>query len=282
QQAAALGITGLIVAPIILTLIIKVLGFGTGGIAANSFASWLMSLYGGSVGSGSILSFLQSVGAVGLGTAGTFISSSVGAAVGILIGAAGGNMLAKYFNEMDLNEYEQQIFENFIQIEEIAISNDHNMIIALMPALLYNELMLKCFIETFISSSPFLNSKLFKFYFKDDLLKLKSEKEKFNDLLISNFEESRVEKIWIKGEVFGYELDLNDYRPSNGMINLLAEVWYQINTNKDRKSEFFHKVKELSAPIFSPFKDNLVNILKKNKIDGLRLSFADQASLQQN
>ncbi|CAI2165201.1 14270_t:CDS:2 [Funneliformis geosporum] len=220
----------------------------------NSFASWLMSLYGGSVGSGSILSFLQSVGAVGLGTAGTFISSSVGAAVGILIGAAGGNMLAKYFNEMDLNEYEQQIFENFIQIEEIAISNDHNMIIALMPALLYNELMLKCFIETFISSSPFLNSKLFKFYFKDDLLKLKSEKEKFNDLLISNFEESRVEKIWIKGEVFGYELDLNDYRPSNGMINLLAEVWYQINTNKDRKSEFFHKVKELSAPIFSPFK----------------------------
>src|SRR2546430_1929416 len=95
--AMAIGLVGALVAPVILSAIIYGLGFGAGGIAANSFGSWFMSLSGGMVARGSLLSILQSIGAAGLGTLGTLISSGLGAAIGILIGAIGGSKLAKYF-----------------------------------------------------------------------------------------------------------------------------------------------------------------------------------------
>src|SRR6266498_572708 len=59
--ATSLGI-GLLASPLILRLIIRSLGFGIGGVAANSFGSWFMSLYGGMIGHGSIISSFQSIG----------------------------------------------------------------------------------------------------------------------------------------------------------------------------------------------------------------------------
>ncbi|CAG8572813.1 4220_t:CDS:1 [Funneliformis caledonium] len=244
--AAAIGLTGLVVAPFILSAIISALGFGTEGIAASSFGSWFMSLYGGIVESGSVLSILQSYGAAGLPMVATYISGSVGTAIGILIGAAGGNMLANYLDEMKLNEPEQQSFENFVQIEEKTFSNDHSMVIfTLLPALLCNQIMLKCFIETFVSISPFSNSKSFKFYFNE---KSSSEEEKLHiiyDLLISNFNESRVESLLIKDQIVGYGLDLNDYQASNVMIYILEEIWRQINVKGDIKSKIYSKISKI-------------------------------------
>ena len=43
--------------------IIAALGFGAGGIGAATFASWLMSWWGGNVPAGGIIAFLQSLGA---------------------------------------------------------------------------------------------------------------------------------------------------------------------------------------------------------------------------
>src|SRR6266540_6936010 len=180
------------------------------------------------------------------------MSSTVGGAIGLLIGAIGGQKLVQYISEMELNGSEQQSFESFVQIEEKNFSNDHNMIIfTLMPALLYNDLMLKCFVETFITSSPFANSKLFKFYFNENnLSKLKLEEEKVNsiayDLLISNYEESRVKLNLIYGYIVGYDLDLSDYEPSNLMIKLLVEIWTRINVDDNIKSRV-----KLSIPFFS-------------------------------
>ena len=46
--------------------IITALGFGAGGIGAGTFASWLMSWWGGNVPATGIIAFLQSIGAQGL------------------------------------------------------------------------------------------------------------------------------------------------------------------------------------------------------------------------
>ncbi|GBC06581.1 hypothetical protein RclHR1_06930010 [Rhizophagus clarus] len=91
--AITIGLKRAIVAPIIVSAIIYVLGFGTGDIAAGSFASWYMSLHKSIIVRGSLLSILQSLGASGLGTLGISISSSFGAAIGILIRVIGGSKL---------------------------------------------------------------------------------------------------------------------------------------------------------------------------------------------
>ncbi|CAB4377166.1 unnamed protein product [Rhizophagus irregularis] len=232
--AIALGLVGALIAPFILSAIIEALGFGVEGIAAESFASWFMSLYEGTIVRGSLVSILQSIGAAGLGTLGTTISSGFGAAIGTLIGAIGGSKLASYLREMDLNETEKQMLGSFIKIEEsVYQNNDIIMIFTLMPALLYNDTILKCFSETFISCSPFANSKLFRFNFKEN--KLKSEEERVNNtvynLLIDNCNKSRIEYIFHDDYLVGYNLNLIDYKPSNLMTNLLVEVWNIINGN---------------------------------------------------
>ena len=54
------------------------------------------------------------------------------------------------------------------------------------------------------------------------------------NLLISNYEESRVEyieSIFHDDYLIGYNLDLSDHTPPNHMINLLVEVWKFINGN---------------------------------------------------
>ncbi|CAG8697324.1 uncharacterized protein OCT59_006307 [Rhizophagus irregularis] len=234
--ALVIGLVGALAAPFIISAIINGLGFGVGGIAAKSFGSWYMSLHGGMIARGSLISILQSIGAAGLGPLGIFLTSSFGGAIGILIGAIGGSNLASYFREMDLNGTERQLLERFIQIEESNYQNNSTIIVfTLMPALLYNDKMLRCFFETFVTSSPFANSKLFRFDFiENNLLKLKSEEERVNytvyNSLISDYDKSRLEYIF-RDDYFliGYKLNLDDHKPSNLIISTLVEVWNVLN-----------------------------------------------------
>ncbi|GBB89207.1 hypothetical protein RclHR1_01590012 [Rhizophagus clarus] len=242
--AIAIGLIGAIIAPIIVSAIIYALGFGTGGIAAGSFASWYMSLHNGMIVRGSLLSILQSIGASGLGSLGISISSSFGAAIGILIGVIGGSKLGKFIEEMELNGTEKQMLESFVQIEENVYHNNNIIIFTLMPALLYNDKILKCFFETFITSSPFANSKLFRFDFiENNFLKLKSEEKRVNytvyNLLIDDYEKSRIDYIF-QHDYFltGYKLNLSGYKPSNPMIYTLVEIWNVINGNVVMDTDF--------------------------------------------
>ncbi|XP_071140046.1 interferon alpha-inducible protein 27-like protein 1 [Mytilus edulis] len=59
---AVVGVGGLVLGAAILPL----LGFTSTGIAAGSWAAWMMSLYGGSVPAGSLFAILQSTGAAGV------------------------------------------------------------------------------------------------------------------------------------------------------------------------------------------------------------------------
>ncbi|GES87213.1 interferon alpha-inducible protein 27-like protein 1 [Rhizophagus clarus] len=253
SAALTLGLVGAIVAPIIVTAIIYALGFAAGGVLAGSFAAWFMSLYEGTIASGSLVSILQSIGAAGLGVLGTSISSGFGAAIGIIIGAISGSELTKYLSAIDLNSAEEQILGKLVQIQE----NNNTDLFILMPALLYNDTILECFFDTFISSSLFANSKLFRFYFKEtNLSKLKSEEERVNhtayNLLIGNFTESRVKYIFHDNYLVGYDLNLTDFKSSNPMINLLVEIWNVINGNvvinidinkiRDQISDQIHKI----------------------------------------
>ncbi|GBB89204.1 hypothetical protein RclHR1_01590009 [Rhizophagus clarus] len=230
--ALLIGLICAIITLIIVPIIIYLLGFREIGVLPGSFGSWLMKSYGGMIQSGSLVSVLQSIGATGLGalvTFGIFLNGCFGAVIGTLIGAIGGFTLATYFKPIDLNSTER-----FVQIEENVYHNNNTDLFVLMPALLYNDTILKCFFETFISSSPFANSKLFRFDFKENnLLKLKSEEERVNhtvyNLLIGNFKESRVKYIFHDNYLVGYSLNLTDFNPSNFMINLLVKIWNSIN-----------------------------------------------------
>jgi hypothetical protein len=281
--ALAIGLIGAVVAPFILSAIIYGLGFGAGGIAANSFGSWFMSLYGGMIARGSLVSILQSIGAAGLGTLGLFLSSSFGAAIGILIGAIGGTKLATYLKEMDLNETEEQMLESFVQIEENIYQDNNIIIFKLKPALLYDDKILKCFFDTFMSSSPFASSKLFRFDFiEDDLSKLKSE-EKLNqtvhNLLIDGYEKSRVECIFQDNYLVGYNLNLSDYKQSNLTVNALVEIWNVINGNI--VIEFIDKIRDQIRNIdINNFRGQVNDQINKIDINKLGNQISDQVNNQ--
>jgi hypothetical protein len=57
--------------PVLVSSTVSMLGFGSGGISAGTWAAGFMSSYGGVVGTGSTCAILQSIGAVGLGTVAT-------------------------------------------------------------------------------------------------------------------------------------------------------------------------------------------------------------------
>ncbi|GBB89209.1 hypothetical protein RclHR1_01590014 [Rhizophagus clarus] len=232
--ALAIGLVGAIVAPFIVSAIIYALGFTAEGVLAGSFGAWFMSLYEGTIASGSLVSILQSIGAAGLGSLGTSISSGFGASIGILIGSLGGSEFAKYIKEIVLNDSEKQILGSLVQIEN-TFHNDM-IIFTLMPALLFNDTILRSFFETFIAGSPFTNSKLFRFDFKEnDSSKLKSEQDKVNhtvyNLLISDYERSRIECIIHNDQLVGYNLNLDNHKSSNDIVNLLADIWKLLNGN---------------------------------------------------
>ncbi|XP_043915240.1 interferon alpha-inducible protein 27-like protein 2A [Protopterus annectens] len=69
-------------------LLIGALGFGSAGVAAGTAAAKMMSAAaianGGGVAAGSVVATLQSIGAVGLSTAGSAVVGTVGGAAGYL------------------------------------------------------------------------------------------------------------------------------------------------------------------------------------------------------
>lgn len=73
---------GAVLAPLVVTGVVGALGFGAGGIVGGTAASGIMASYGGTVAAGSACAVLQSIGAAGLGAAGTAIASTVGGLAG--------------------------------------------------------------------------------------------------------------------------------------------------------------------------------------------------------
>ncbi|CAI2164904.1 20192_t:CDS:1 [Funneliformis geosporum] len=228
----------LLVPSCILIKIINACGFGVKGIKKKTYASSYMSSYNGDVPKKSCLSKLQSIGAAGLGVPGNFCCIVIVITIYVIFGFLSvdlasvgfllGTKLVDLLGRLQLNPTEKQYFERFIQIEESTL-NDHNMMIfTLMPALLYNDLMLKCFIETFMTSSSFADSKLYRFNFKDYNL---TEEETMNNTvynsLIGKYERPRV-KFILKGDyMIGYDLDLNNYPIKS--FKWLREIWKLIN-----------------------------------------------------
>ena len=76
------GVTAFFAAPVV----VSVVGFGTGGILAGSWAASMMSTLA-PVGAGGLVATLQSVGAAGLGVTGSAVVSTIGAGVGTGVGA---------------------------------------------------------------------------------------------------------------------------------------------------------------------------------------------------
>jgi len=81
-------VVGVVAAPVVVSTAVATIGFTSAGIAAGSWATTIMSSYGGYVTTGSACAVLQSVGAAGLGAVGTAISSAAGGATAFVIAAA--------------------------------------------------------------------------------------------------------------------------------------------------------------------------------------------------
>ncbi|XP_071183488.1 lysozyme g-like [Salvelinus alpinus] len=90
------GVSAVVLAPVVLTVI----GFGAGGIAAGSTAASMMSAAaianGGGVAAGSLVAVLQSAGAVGLSGTATAIVGSAGAAIAGAVGGSVGWLKTKF------------------------------------------------------------------------------------------------------------------------------------------------------------------------------------------
>jgi hypothetical protein len=78
--AVTSGAVGATVATYLTVPLVSALGFKAGGVAGGSFAAKLMTLYGGTIAKGSVVSLLQSAGALG--------TLSVCTTVGIALGGA--------------------------------------------------------------------------------------------------------------------------------------------------------------------------------------------------
>jgi hypothetical protein len=80
--------TGAVLAPVATLVGVKVLGFGAAGIGAGTWASSLMTTYGGVASAGSVVAVLQSTGAAGLSGGVTALCSAAGAVCGVFIAKA--------------------------------------------------------------------------------------------------------------------------------------------------------------------------------------------------
>lgn len=88
----AMGLATAVAAPLAVTAAVGALGFGSSGVVAGSYAAGMMSAEavasGGTIAAGGTVATLQSIGAAGLGVAGTTASVSGGALLGGGIAAA--------------------------------------------------------------------------------------------------------------------------------------------------------------------------------------------------
>jgi len=95
----AVGLAAAVAAPFAVSAAVGALGFGAGGIASGSMAAGMMSAEaaasGGAIAAGGTVATLQSIGAAGLGVAGTTASVSGGALLGGGIAAASSKAVLK-------------------------------------------------------------------------------------------------------------------------------------------------------------------------------------------
>ncbi|XP_023215672.1 uncharacterized protein LOC111618390 [Centruroides sculpturatus] len=99
------GITaGAILGPLAVVGAVGALGFGAVGVTAGSIAAGIQSaVYGGSVASGSIFAICQSIGAAGLGIAGTASSAAAGATVGGIFTGITTKIIGSNSNEVKIS-----------------------------------------------------------------------------------------------------------------------------------------------------------------------------------
>ncbi|KAF0488012.1 interferon alpha-inducible protein 27-like protein 2b [Gigaspora margarita] len=116
---SAFTIGGLVLTPIIVVGLIEAIGFGAGGIAAGSFAAWLMSLNGGATAAGSLVAILQSIGAAGL-TAGATVGTGT---AGATVMAGLGKLLAE---RLDSNHEGQAQLDEFIKVYDEGNEDEGN------------------------------------------------------------------------------------------------------------------------------------------------------------
>ncbi|CAG8819727.1 33900_t:CDS:2, partial [Gigaspora margarita] len=184
---SAFAIGGFVLTPIIAVGLIQVIGFGAGGIAAGSFAAWLMSLNGGATAAGSLVAILQSIGAAG---------STAGATIGT--GTAGATVMAglgKLFSEkLDSNHEGQAQLDEFVNVynegNEDEGNEDNNTF----------DNFLETFTLTYNTSKQLVNKKQqFKFFVDEtcviDKMDIAGKKlEILNDHLVKNYGEECVDK----------------------------------------------------------------------------------------
>ncbi|CAG8754989.1 2463_t:CDS:2, partial [Gigaspora rosea] len=212
---SAFAIGGLVLTPIIVVGLIEAIGFGAGGIAAGSFAAWLMSLNGGATAAGSLVAILQSIGAAGL---------TAGATVGT--GTAGATIMAglgKLVSErLDSNREGQAQLDEFVKVYDEGNKDEGNedegnedernedknsekgsttVVFEIRDKLLNNDEafdnFLKTFTLTYNASKQLVNKKQqFKFFVDETCVMNIAEKklETLNDHLVKNYGAECVDK----------------------------------------------------------------------------------------
>ncbi|CAG8651870.1 13936_t:CDS:1, partial [Gigaspora margarita] len=209
---SAFAVGGLVLTPIIVVGLIQAIGFGVGGIAAGSFAAWLMSLNGGATAAGSLVAILQSIGAAGL-TAGATIGT--GAAGATFMGTAGAKLfeeksdsiMADLTERLDSNPKGQAQLDEFVKVYEEGNEDKNSekgstrVVFEIRDKLLANDEAFDNFLETFAlaynASKKLVNKKQqFKFFVdKTDKMDMAGKKlEILNDHLVKNYGAECVDK----------------------------------------------------------------------------------------
>ncbi|KAF0488016.1 interferon alpha-inducible protein 27-like protein 2b [Gigaspora margarita] len=200
---SAFAIGGFVLTPIIAVGLIQVIGFGAGGIAAGSFAAWLMSLNGGATAAGSLVAILQSIGAAGLTAGATIGTGTAGATV-----MAG---LGKLFSEkLDSNHEGQAQLDEFVNVYNEGNEDNNSekgstrVVFEIRDKLLTNDEAFDNFLETFTltynTSKQLVNKKQqFKFFVDEtcviDKMDMAGKKLGIlNDHLVKNYGEECVDK----------------------------------------------------------------------------------------
>ncbi|RHZ57318.1 hypothetical protein Glove_390g16 [Diversispora epigaea] len=234
----ATALTGVLLAPFAVT-IVGALGFGSGSIAAGSFAAWFMSLYGRNASSGNVWAILQSIGAVGLSKTGVITAGTTSVAIG------GG--LGKFFGDRTLSESEEKTFESFIKIELVedcysenyeTIVKNSKVILHLYKRVLENEKIVETFLQVILIVTHFTKSKYFDFMVDNQDIGVESLKgciyllqkliQTYNGTRVSVLSENKV-----AGNVRGYSLDLSDYEVPSDLLPIIEEWKRNCQENND-------------------------------------------------
>ncbi|CAG8444404.1 16209_t:CDS:2 [Dentiscutata heterogama] len=157
----AITIGGLVFTPIAIVGIVQAIGFGAGGIAAGSFAAWLMSLQGGATAAGSLVAILQSVGAAGLTAGATIGSGAAGASVMGILGKL-------FMDKLDANPEGQAQLEEYVKIydgdnNESSEEGSSGLVFEIRDKLLTEDKAFDNFLEIFTSTKLANKTKQFKF-----------------------------------------------------------------------------------------------------------------------